>query len=165
MRAEFILRRTIAIAVAIVPLGALAQNQPQRWQGEGRIETLISRTTAVHAAIGANAIAGQYLRLAVLAGGGARRVGDEWRSSGRVDLVGRFHVDPQRQFSRGLYVLGGATALMDDGIRTRIRAVLGAGIESRALGDGAGWIVGAEGGFGGGGRVAVTLRRARRGAR
>jgi hypothetical protein len=160
-----VLQRAIAAAIVFVPVSVLAQNAPQRWQGEGRVEVLISRTTAVHAAIGANVIAGQYLRLAVLGAAGVRRVGDEWRSSGRIDLVGRFHVDPQRQFSHGLYVVGGATTLMDDGIRTRIRAVVGAGIESRVLGGESGWIVGAEGGFGGGGRISVTLRRARRGAR
>jgi hypothetical protein len=41
---------------------------------------------------------------------------------------------------------------------------VGAGIESRVLGSGD-WIIGAEAGFGGGGRVAATLRRARAGAR
>jgi hypothetical protein len=142
-----------------------AQGGPPRWQAEARIETLISRTTAVHAAVGANVIAGTYMRFAILGAAGARNVAGEWRPSGRVDLVGRFHVDPHRQFSRGLYVVGGASALLDDGVHTRIRAMVGAGIESRALGAGNGWIVGAEGGFGGGGRIAATLRRARRSAR
>jgi hypothetical protein len=148
-----------------MPLSAFGQGGPQRWQTEGRIETLISRTTAVHAAVGANAIAGTYMRVAVLGAAGARHIAGAWRPSGRIDIVGRFHVDPHRQFSVGLYVVGGATALLDDGARTRIRAVVGAGMESRALGSGSGWIVGVEGGFGGGGRLAATLRRARRNAR
>jgi hypothetical protein len=141
----------------------LAAQPPQRWQGEGRIETLISRTTAVHAAIGANAIVGRYLRLAIIGAVGARDNAGEWRRSGRADLVGRFHVDPQRQFSHGLYMVGGATALVDEGARTRVRAVVGAGVESRSLGSG--WILGAEAGLGGGTRLAITVRRARRNAR
>lgn len=163
MLAEVVLRRTLGVAVALIPFTVIAQSGSQRWQGEGRVETVISRTTAVHAVVGANAIAGTYMRFAVLAAVGARHVADEWRSSGRLDLVARFHVDPQRQFSKGLYVVGGATALLDEGVPGRIRAVVGAGIESRVFGGG--WIAGAEGGFGGGGRIALTLRRARRSAR
>jgi hypothetical protein len=150
----------LALAATVPGPAALSQERPERWQPEARVESVISRTTALHAAAGANTILGGYLRLAVLGAAGTRRVGDEWRPSGRVDVVGRFHVDPQRQFPRGWYLVGGATALLDDGVRTRVRAVVGVGLESRSYGSG--WIIGAEGGFGGGGRLALTARRARR---
>ena len=159
-----VFRHAVIAMVVLAPVTVAAQGV-HRWQGEGRVETLISRTTAVHAAVGANMIVGTYMRIALLVAGGARDIGDEWIASGRVDLVGRFHVDPQRQLSKGLYVVGGATALLDDGVRARVRAMVGIGIESRALGGTNGWIVGAEGGFGGGARIAVTLRRARPGGR
>lgn len=152
----------VMLSVFAYASGLRAQDV-QRGQLEARIETLISRTTAIHAGIGANIIGGEYLRLGFLGAAGARHVGNEWRQSGRLDLMGRFHVDPLREFKYEVYVVGGATALFDEGVRTRVRAFVGAGIEGPALGSG--WILGAEGGFGGGGRVALTIKRARNGAR
>lgn len=156
MRADVV--RSLAMFAALFPLAMSAQDPRGRWQLESRMDVLISRTTAVHAGVGGSAVAGRYIRLGILAAGGARKVGGEWRRSGRADVVGRFHVDPNRQFARGLYVLGGATVLLDDGAHGRVRALIGLGIESRAYGS---WIVGAEGGFGGGGRIGLTVRRAR----
>ena len=150
-----------ALAVAFIVARPLAAQQ--RWSPEARVDVIDARTTAVHAALGANAIGGTYLRIGVLAGGGARRVNDEWIASGRGEIVARFHVDPFAESKWGAYVGGGATYFVDDGVRGRARAVVVIGVEARRTPGQ--WMPGVELGLGGGARVGVTLRRARTFAR
>lgn len=155
--------RVVAALLLTAPTLAGAQRQLQRWQPEARLEALLARATAVHAGAGANVIAGNYIRLGVLAGGGARRTNDSVRASGRVDVVARFHLDPFRQFTRGFYGGGGGTWLFDDGLSPRVRMLLVIGYEGAEARSTL--ITGAEIGVGGGVRVGVTIRRARDGAR
>jgi hypothetical protein len=117
----------------------------------------------VHVGAGANVIAGDYIRLALLAGAGARRIGDSIRASGRVDVVARFHVDPFRQFKRGVYAGGGGTWLFDDRLSPRVGLLLVLGYEGPAARNRL--ITGAELGVGGGVRIAITIRTARNAAR
>src|SRR5690606_15444206 len=88
--------RVLAKAAALLCAVAAhaASLHAQKVQPETRLELLSARTTAVHAAVGANVVAGTYARIGLLAGGGARRIRETWKSSGRVDLVARMHVDP-----------------------------------------------------------------------
>lgn len=148
-------------ALALVSAGAVAAQQ--RWAPEARVDVIDARTTAVHAALGMNAIGGTYLRIGVLAGGGARRVNDEWIASGRAEIIARFHVDPFAESKWGAYVGGGAAYYVDDGARGRARAVVVIGVEARRRPGQ--WMPGIELGLGGGARVGITLRRARTFAR
>ncbi len=135
----------------------------QRWQGEMRVDAIAGRTTAVQAAAGVNAVAGLYLRLGALAGAGVRNAPGGWRRSGRLDLFARFQLDPLLQFRYGLYVGAGGSLFVDDGERRRARTVVLLGIEGPPTGKR--WIFGTELGLGGGARIGVTIRRARKQAR
>lgn len=152
-----------ALLLLIAPCPMVAQIARGRWQPEARIEALAARTTALHAGIGANVVAGTYARLALLAAGGVRNTANAWRSSGRVESVVRVHVDPLRQFAWGAFAGGGGALFFDDGARARVRAVIVAGYEGPPVGGG--WIYAVEAGVGGGTRLAFTLRRVREGAR
>lgn len=155
--------RMAALLLMVVPRLAIAQRDVQRWQPEARLELLAARTSAVHLAAGANVIGSDYVRLALLAGGGARRVGDSVRASGRVDVVARFQVDPFRQFKRGLYAGGGGTWMFDDKLTPRVGLLLVLGYEGPAARNKL--ITGAEIGVGGGVRIGMTIRTARNAAR
>jgi hypothetical protein len=161
-------RRTALASRAIVLLTALAaalpaQGGPPRLQTEARIEVLAAHTTAFHFGLGVNAITGTNLRLALLLAGGIREASDDWRPSGRVEAVMRFHFDPLQQFPRGFYAGGGGAIFVDRGARARARTLVTVGLEGspnrRRV------ILGGELGLGGGVRLGLTARRARAGAR
>lgn len=161
--------RTICALVWLV-LPPVAAAQGTGWSGdgervffEGRLDFLAGRTNAVHKMIGAHTALGTYGRLAALIGGGLRGVDDTWKYSGRVDVVGRFHVDPLLQARRAVYAGGGVSVLLDPGEAPRPRMLLVVGVDgprSRA-----GWIVSTELGIGGGVRASVAWRRTPTGAR
>jgi hypothetical protein len=153
------LRQALAALAASGSLFATRADAQQRVQSEVRIDALLARTNAVHASAGANAVAGTYARIGLLAGAGVRRIRDKWRSSGRLDAVARMHVDPLRQHAWGAYAGGGATLLFDEHTRTRARVLVVVGYEGPVTP--AGWIAGIEAGVGGGLRIALTARRAR----
>ena len=156
-------RSLAAFLLMLAPAIATAQRQLQRWQPEARLEVLAARTSALHLVAGANVITGDYVRLGFLAGGGARRIGDSVRASGRVDVVARFHLDPYRQFKRGFYAGGGGTWLFDDRLTPRVGMLLVIGYEGPAARNTL--ITGAEIGVGGGVRIGMTIRTARDAAR
>ena len=142
---------------------AAAQPEIPRWQSEIRVGALAGRTTAWQASAGANVVIGTYVRLALLAGGGARRDAGAWDASGSVDAIIRFHLDPFREYRYGLYMGGGAAALFDENATGRARAVIVVGYEHAK--PGRRWLTGIEAGYGGGLRVAVSIKRARAFAR
>jgi hypothetical protein len=144
---------------AAVACTARAQIHSTRLALESRADVFVARTTALHAAAGVNVIAGTYVRIGVVAGGGARRIDSVWRSSGRVDVVARFHVDPFGESRWGGYAGGGASYFFDRGVPGRARAVIVIGFEGRSTTRR--WVPGVELGLGGGARIGVTLRRAR----
>jgi hypothetical protein len=153
--------RTKLIAALIVAApGAL---RSQSLQPEARVEALASRTNAVHAVAGINTAAGMYVRVAALAGAGLRRARGEWRPSGQLTVAARFHFDPLGEFRRGLYVAAGGTALLDEGVRGRVRAFIAIGVDGKSKGRGL--IPGVELGLGGGVRFAVTIRQSRKASR
>ena len=80
-----------------------------------------------------------------------------------MDLAARFQLDPLLQFKHGMYVGGGGSLLFDDGVRRRVRTLIVLGVEGAPTRRR--WIAGAELGLGGGARLGVTLRRARKQAR
>lgn len=151
-------RAMCAIAIVCGTSLAHAQGRGPRWAPEARADVFAARTTALHGAIGANIIIGNYVRIGMLAGAGSRRIDSVWRASGRADLVARFHVDPFGESRWGAYAGGGATYFVDRGVPGRARAVVVIGVEGPPARH---WMTGIELGLGGGARVGVTLRRAR----
>jgi hypothetical protein len=137
------------------------------WQGEARMETVAARNTTWDFAAGANVVTGTYVRLGLLAAGGAMRQStggaddhETWRTAGRVDAIARFLVDPFRESAHGLYGGGGGSYLFGQHAAGRARMVVVIGYESAA--PRSHWIIGGEIGLGGGVRAAMTIRRARR---
>ena len=154
--------RTLCVLVAITAVPGVLRAQLETLkppvQFELRADLLGGPPAGVQAGVGANVPAGYYLRLGVDAAAGASvRDGDAF-TSGRVDVVARYLLDPFRQFRWGPYFGGGFTAQWDRHAMRRGDLLLLAGIEGPAH---AGWRTAVELGLGGGARLGVVLRRAR----
>ena len=154
------MKKPLVLLVLLAPLPGAAQKS---LQPEFRVDVLASNASALHASVGGNFPVGMYVRLGAAAGGGMRKIGEDWRASGRVDATARFLVDPFGEFKYGLYVGGGVSALFDERTSGRARAVVVAGFDG-PLRFGR-WMPGFEIGLGGGTRIGFTLRRARAAAR
>jgi hypothetical protein len=126
---------------------------------EVRVDAFAGRSVGAQLGAGVALDAGFYTRLALLVAGGVeRRPGGALVGAQRAEAVLRFHTDPLRKSSPGVY-LGGGLGVRRGGSGPT-RGVLLAG----------GGLVGAYGhhlapavelGVGGGARLGVALRRAR----
>ena len=149
----------LALAAAITaPAPARAQNIPQPFQSEARIDGLFARASAVEAGYGVSIPAGIYVRNGVEAGLGAGRHGVE----GRTDFVTRFSFDPFRQSRWAPYGGGGVSGryrpAADGGAKAYLLIFLG--MEGPVpAGQAAGWVPAIEVGLGGGARVGFIVRR------
>lgn len=129
--------------------GSVAEGQGSRL--EGRVDAIISRTSAVHAGLGLTFHTGTYLRSGIVAGIGGGGDG----LSGRLDIVNRFHLDPFRESRWAPYAGGGVSGRIDDERRVYLLLLVGVdGPVSRGL------TTTVEAGLGGGGRIGVIVRRA-----
>jgi hypothetical protein len=127
-------------------------------QFEMRADLLGGPPAGAQLGVGANVPAGYFLRLGVDAAAGASAYDGAAVTSGRVDVVARYLLDPFREFRWGPYVGGGFTAQWDRRATRRGDLLLLVGIEGPAH---AGWRTAFELGLGGGARLGVVLRRAR----
>lgn len=171
----FVGQRIAPLAIALlaslpfVPRAAGAQGTPvdpaaprvARLRPLFRADVLFARNTAAHVGAGLAITAGNYVRLSLEGAAGIARGGVERQSvaSGRVDLVGRFLLDPYAQHARGPYAGGGISVRRDgaDGWRPALLVLVG--IEGRPR---AGWAPSLEAGLGRGARVGLVLRASRR---
>jgi hypothetical protein len=122
-------RGTTAIALALTAL--VAAVAPARGQGaarrasprpEGRIDYFGPDPHTLHAGAGLNLLVGTYLRVGLIAGGGATWQDGETRGSARAEVIGRFSFDPFRERRWGLSAGGGVSAQYDyDAVRRRPR--------------------------------------------
>jgi hypothetical protein len=141
-------------------LGAQQPDRASRWQPELRADAFGGEPWAAHAGAGLGVRLGLYARLVVLAGAGMSGgldEGDGTRASGRVEVLGRFVLDPFRERSRGPYAAAGLVQRLE-GARPRTRLTAVFGVEGQPRGS---WVPAFEAGFGGGVRAGVVLRRAR----
>ncbi|AHG91739.1 hypothetical protein J421_4202 [Gemmatirosa kalamazoonensis] len=152
------------VLVALVLLAARAGAQPstgdRRTTTEIRIDGFAARTAGAQAGVGIALDAGTYTRLAVVAGAGfERRPGGALVGVQRLEGVGRFHLDPYRQTRHGVYAGGGLALRHAPGgpVRALVVALLGVEGPPRH-----GMAAAVEAGVGGGARVGVALRSARR---
>lgn len=164
-------RRRGVLAVALALLGTLATHEagaqsltrvslaPSGAQWEGRLEGIFARTSALQGGIAVNVPAGRYVRIGALGAAGAAWANGEQRASARLEGVARFLLDPFRESRFGLYGVGGVSVMYDGFEHTRPNVVVGAGVEGTPRN---GRAIAAELALGGGVRVAVVLRRARR---
>jgi len=124
----------------------------------GRVDAFFARTEALHAGLGATTDLGSYVRLDAVLAAGAARVGGVTAASGRVEIVGRFLLDPFRQSRWGFHVGSGLIARFDDGTRGRgyLTLLLGTELPGTARTRPA-----LEVGIGGGTRVGIAIRQGR----
>ena len=143
-------------AAAIRRVDAQLVQQPV--QSEVRVDGLFATNSALHAGLGLSIPAGIYVRTGLIGAVGGGNHGLE----SRLDLLGRFSLDPFRQNRWGPY--GGA------GISGRFRPAAAGGSHAYllvylglegplAVGNRTGWVPAFELGLGGGTRVGIILRR------
>ena len=126
---------------------------------EVRLDAFAGRTAGAQLGAGVALDAGFYTRLALLVAGGIeRRAGGAIVGAERAEAVLRFHTDPLRKSSPGVYFGGGLGVRRVGSERARgvLLAVVGLeGAYRRHLAPAL------ELGVGGGARVGVAIRRAR----
>jgi hypothetical protein len=155
---------TFAALGGFAPAHMMAQdyNFQPRLQWELRADGLPGAGSAVQLGGGANIPAGYYLRVGVAAAAGPIWRDDRAAPSARVDFVARYLLDPFREIRSGLYAGAGFTSRWDDATHWRGYLLVVAGLEGAEM---RGWRPAIEVGLGGGARVSVVLRRARRNGR
>lgn len=136
---------------------ARAQDRPSKY-AEYRADAILGNGTAAQAGVGAVIPLGIYVRLGVDGAGGATWRDGETRASGRVDVIGRFLLDPFREIPIGFSLGGGVSVPYvrgDEHVRPYLATVLD--IEGRFRG---GITPAVQIGLGGGTRVGLVFRTA-----
>jgi hypothetical protein len=153
------LATSLAIALALLASsGARAQNQPPAYT-EYRADAIVGRGTTVQGGAGVVVPLGIYVRLGVDAAAGATRRDQLTRASGRVDVIGRFLLDPFRETPVGLSLGGGVSLPYTDGEqRLRPYLTLVIDVEGHVRGP---VTPALQVGLGGGTRIGVVLRTSR----
>lgn len=136
---------------AQVPQGARTRVLP-----EVRAELVMGETSSAHLGGGVHISTGAYVRLAILTGVGQSWQDSENGTSYRLEVQGRFVLDPLRQSRYGLYGIGGINAAHDPFTDWQTRMVLGIGAELPAHGRGA---LAIEAALAGGFRISIATRR------
>lgn len=149
------------VAATLLAAPVLAQ-RPVGRQLEGRVDLIAADTPALQVGIGLNIPAGIYVRMGATIAGGVAHRDVVTHGAARGDIVARFLLDPYREFPLALYGLGGLSAMYDPFEGWRPRVVVGVGLESRVR---RGRAIAAEMALGGGVRLGVAVRRARRSGR
>ena len=145
---------SVLMFAAAVQAGAQAPATPR--YAEFRADAIIARGTSAQGGLGMVIPLGTYVRLGIDAAAGATFRDGSSRTSGRVDAIGRFLLDPFREAPVAVSVGGGLSLQYVDGDK-RVRPYLTAvvDIEGRRRGVVTPAI---QFGFGGGTRVGVVLR-------
>jgi len=148
----------VALAFLIFTLFARAAEaqartpEPSRFSHDARLDVIVAAKTAVHFGLGVAVPLGTYVRAGVTVAAGVM----EGSPSGRVDLSARFLLDPFRESRWGPYGGGGVSTRFDDNRGAKAYLLLFLGVEGPVN---RGFSPAFELGLGGGGRLAVLLRR------
>ncbi len=151
-----VVRASVFLTACVWPRLAWSQQAGSEVQPELRADLVAARSSAVQLGVGAVAPTGEYLRLGGdLAAGVAGGTGGPFFSS-RVDLYGRFHLDPRGESRWAPYLVAGGSFRADERARGRLYALAMAGVEGPVSHP----VVPAfELGLGGGVRAGIVLRR------
>lgn len=122
---------------------------------EARLDALLARRNAVHLGVGVSVAPATYLRVSLLAAGGSTLDRQNRVVSGRLDLTGRFLLDPLRQHRLGGYAGAGVGIRGERDDCCRPLLILVAGAEGARV---RGRTLAFEVGYGGGVRVGVAIR-------
>ena len=153
----------VALVVLSAPRGLAAQefNFTPQVQAEWRADALSGPPFALQLGAGLNIPAGYYVRVGLTAAGGVAWRGNASAGSARVDLTTRYLLDPFGELRWGVYGGAGVSARIDERhVRTFLLVV--GGVEGPAS---HGWRTSLEAGLGGGARLGIVLRRARKNGR
>ena len=134
---------------------ATAEQHPAKFDGEARLDAILARVSAVQLGAGVTVPMGYYVRSGIVGALGGTAKG----LSGRVDVFGRFHFDPFRESRWAPYGGGGVSGRFDKGEGGRAFLLLLAGLDGPIHG---GMTSSVELGLGGGARIGVIIRQARR---
>lgn len=154
----------LVAVLALVPYVA-ANAQADRGPAllpELRVEGTAAAVSAAELAVGAHLRTGTYFRLAALGALGRAWSDGVAATRARLELQGRFHLDPLREARLGLYGIGGVAATHDPFLDWQARLVVGAGLELPAH-ERATWAI--ELALAGGLRFSVVARRLELGRR
>ena len=122
---------------------------------EMRLEGIVSRVSAAQLGVGLMTTAGYYVRVGADGALGFSQHG----LSGRLDGLARFHFDPFRQSRWAPYGGGGISGRFDKGEKARAYLLVFFGMDGPVEGS---ISPSFELGLGGGGRIGVILRQARK---
>jgi hypothetical protein len=125
------MRCGIAVLLSLLPAFAGAQTPPQtrRVLPEVRADVVTGDVTTAHLSAGVHVTSGTYFRIAAFGGYGRAWDDDLDGPSYRLEVHGRFHLDPLRSTRFGLYGIGGVTTTHDPFADWQSRMVVGAGFE------------------------------------
>lgn len=140
-----------------------AQQLGPTLQPELRADVIAPHPLSGELALGVVVPTGEYLRLGGDLGvGAAGGDGRGTRLVGRADLYSRFHLDPYAESRWGPYLIGGGSYRIDARRSGRLFLLVGLGVEGPRSN---GLVSAIELGLGGGVRLGVAVRRARKEAR
>ena len=152
------------LVTAIFPVIARTQTLQLPLQTEARLDGIFATASAVHAGLGLSVPTGIYLRTGVVGGVGAGKGG----ADGRLDIVGRFTLDPFRQSRWAPYAGAGLSQRFrtDDNGGHGAFLLIYLGVEGPLPhGEQNGWAPALELGLGGGARIGFIMRRGIHGRR
>jgi hypothetical protein len=153
-------------ALVALPAVSGAQAAPPAGAGvepEVRLDLVLPRA-GIEAGAGMQVPMGYYVRLgADLAVGARGSPLSAAHPTGRIDLLGRFLLDPFRQSPFGVSAGAGISTRFESGTRATPLLLVALDVEGRRAANG--WVPALQLGLGGGTRIGVVLRRAQPGYR
>jgi len=122
---------------------------------EYRLDAIFGTGTKAHAGAGVVFPMGTYVRLGLTGAAGVAWRAGASRESGRVDVIGRFLLDPFRELPVGFSLGGGLSMPLGEGTRARPQLAIVVDVEGRKRGP---FSPAFQIGLGGGARVGIVLR-------
>ena len=149
---------TIALVLALaISATASAQGGGEQLTPEARVDAIVAaRGTSLEVGGGVQVLAGYYARIAVIGAAGTDVTDGSRVGSGRLDLVGRFLLDPFRQSSWGLSVGAGVSLRARSGDHVRPYLLTVVDVEGPRAGNGVAPSL--QVGVGGGVRLGAGVR-------
>lgn len=123
---------------------------------EVRLDVSGGTVSSAQPGLGLHYAAGTYFRLALIGAGGIAWKGGETGHVARVEVQGRFHLDPFREARFGLYGIGGVAVSHEPFTDSQARLVVGAGVELPTRDEST---IAVEAALAGGLRVSAVWRR------
>jgi hypothetical protein len=153
-----VVRWLICLLTIPAMTAALGAQEPQRRRilPELRADVMTGDVVSAQMGAGVHITSGTYARVALLGGYGRAWNDEQDGASYRMEVQGRFHLDPLRTTRFGLYGIGGIVTSHDPFANWQSRLVLGAGVELPAY---ARATLAVEAALAGGLRLSVATRR------